>query len=379
MSVPAWAWAATLAAIIAMLVADMLAHRGAREASTGSALRWSVTWVGLGAAFGGVVWLAWGPERGGEYFAGYLLEKSLSVDNVVLFALIFTSFGVPRAYQHRVLFLGVLGALAMRAALIVAGGALLSRFAWVTYVFGAVLLLAAWRMLRPGSPPSGQRTNRLLRRFIPVSDTYHGDKFWVRDAGRLVATPLLAVLVLIEATDLVFAVDSIPAVFSVTREPFLVFTSNAFAILGLRALYFLLGALLNRLVYLKTGLAVILTFVGLKMLLSEVIHIPVAVSLGVIAACLAVTTWASLRAARRSDLSTSDRQDAVGRSERSRVAERETAPSLPGQERVANLDPAVIPVMDEVPECGGHSRLAMEPRSEVWFPRVRRAWPLGGG
>jgi tellurite resistance protein TerC len=296
MSVPVWIWAATLAAIVAMLAADMLAHRAARGSTTALALRWSAVWVGLGAGFGAVVWAVWGPERAGEYYAGYLLEKSLSVDNVLLFALIFAAFAVPRVYQHRVLFLGVLGALALRAVLIAAGAALLSRFAWVTYVFGAFLLVTALRMVRSHGDQSAQRVSRQIRRVIPTTDSYHGERFWVRQAGRLTATPLLIVLVLIEISDVIFAVDSIPAVFSVTREPFLVFTANAFAILGLRSLYFLLDGLMSRLVYLRTGLAVILCFVGLKMLLAGVIHVPVAASLAVIVACLAVTTWASLRA-----------------------------------------------------------------------------------
>ncbi len=299
MSVPVWVWVATLAAIVAMLAADMLAHRAASGSTTALALRWSAVWVGLGAGFGAVVWAAWGPARAGEYYAGYLLEKSLSVDNVLLFALIFAAFAVPRAYQHRVLFLGVLGALALRAGMIAAGAALLSRFAWVTYVFGLFLLVTALRMVRPHGDQSAQRGTRLIRRVIPTTDRYHGDRFWVRQAGRRTATPLLIVLVLIEISDVIFAVDSIPAVFSVTREPFLVFTANAFAILGLRSLYFLLDGLMSRLVYLRTGLAVILCFVGLKMLLAGVIHIPVAISLAVIVACLAATTWASLRAKHR--------------------------------------------------------------------------------
>jgi len=297
MSVPIWVWVATLAAIAGMLTADMLAHRAARRPTT--ALRWSALWVGLGAGFGAVVWAAWGPARGGEYFAGYLLEKSLSVDNVLLFALIFAAFAVPRAYQHRVLFLGVLGALALRAVLIAAGAALLDRFAWVTYVFGAFLLVTALRMLRSHGGPSARRGGQVIRRVIRTTDGYHGDRLWVRQAGRLTATPLLIVLVLIEVSDVIFAVDSIPAVFSVTREPFLVFTSNAFAILGLRSLYFLLDGLLSRLVYLRIGLTVILCFVGAKMLLHGVIEMPVTVSLAVIVACLAVTTWASLRATHR--------------------------------------------------------------------------------
>jgi len=297
MSVPVWVWAATLAAIAGMLGADMLAHRAANRPAM--AVRWTALWVGLGTGFGLVVWAAWGPERGGEYFAGYLLEKSLSVDNVLLFALIFAAFAVPREYQHRVLFLGVLGALALRAVLIAAGAALLEHFAWVTYIFGAFLLVTALRMIRSHGGQSAQRGGRAIRRLIRTTDSYHGERFWVRQAGRLTATPLLIVLVLVEISDVIFAVDSIPAVFSVTREPFLVFTSNAFAILGLRSLYFLLDSLLSRLVYLRTGLAVILCFVGVKMLLASVIDIPIIVSLAVIVVCLAVTTWASLRATHR--------------------------------------------------------------------------------
>lgn len=301
MSVPGVIWAATIAVIIAVLAVDMFAHRRARSVGPRAALAWSAVWVALGTGFGAVVWAAWGAQRAGEYFGGYLLEKSLSVDNVMLFALIFSSFAVPRRHQHRVLFLGVIGALVMRAGLIAAGSAVLSRFEWVLYLFGAFLVITAWRMLRsrrrPAAPPGG----RLIRRVIPATAGYHGDRFLVRRAGRLAVTPLLTVLVLIEVSDLVFAVDSLPAVFSVTREPVLVFTSNAFAVLGLRALYFLLVDLMDRLVYLKTGLSVILGFVGVRMLLSDLVQVPIAVPLSVIAACLAVTTWASLRASRRSD------------------------------------------------------------------------------
>jgi tellurite resistance protein TerC len=299
MSVPAVIWAATVAAIIAVLAVDMFAHRRAHSVGWRAALAWSAVWVAVGTGFGAVVWAVWGGQRAGEYFGGYLLEKSLSVDNVLVFALIFSSFAVPRRHQHRVLFLGVIGALAMRAVLIAAGSALLSRFEWVLYIFGAFLVITAWRMLRSRRGPAAAPASRLIRRVISSSSGYHDDRFWVRRAGRLVATPLLTVLVLIEVSDLVFAVDSLPAVFSVTREPFLVFTSNAFAILGLRALYFVLVGVLDRLVYLRTGLSVILGFVGLKMLLSDLVHLPITVSLGVITACLVVTTWASLCATRR--------------------------------------------------------------------------------
>jgi len=292
MPVPLWIWAVTLAGILGMLAIDL--YSGARDVTARRAVLWSVIWVALGTGFGAVVWAVWGAERAGEYFGGYVLEKSLSVDNVMVFALIFASFSVPRAYQHRVLFLGVLGALVMRAALIAAGVALLGRFQWVLYVFGAFLLVTAGRMLRHRDSGAGPRGAALIRRVIPATSGYHGQRLWVRRAGRILATPLLVVLVLIEFSDLIFAVDSIPAIFSVTEEPFLVFTSNAFAILGLRSLYFLLDGLLYRLTYLKQGLAAVLAFVGLKMLLSGVVHIPVAISLTVIAACLGVAAWASL-------------------------------------------------------------------------------------
>lgn len=287
MFVPTWVWLVTLAAVLAMLAVDMLAHRGARNASMGVAALWSAAWVGLGVGFGFVVWVAWGASHAGQYFGGYLLEKSLSVDNIAVLALIFSSFAVPRALRHRVLFFGVVGALAMRGALIAAGFALISQFQWVLYVFGGFLLVTAWRMLRPHKPGGA-----LIARMVPATSDYHGTRFLTRRAGRLRATPLLVVLVLIEVTDLVFAVDSIPAVLSVTDEPFLVFTSNAFAILGMRALYSLLDGLLHRFVYLRPALAVILAFAGLKMLLADVVHIPVAVSLAFIVACLGVAALA---------------------------------------------------------------------------------------
>lgn len=295
MLVPTWVWLATLAVILAMLAVDLLAHRGGRYESMRVAAVWSAAWVGLGVVFGLVVWAAWGAERAGEYFGGYLLEKSLSVDNVAVLALIFTSFAVPRAYRHRVLFFGVVGALAMRGALIAAGIALISQVEWILYVFGGFLLVTAGRMLRVHRPGPG---GGLIMRLVPAVNEYHGARFLTRRAGRLRATPLLVVLVLVEVSDLVFAVDSIPAVLSVTREPFLVFTSNTFAILGLRALYSLLDGLLHRFVHLRPALAVILAFAGLKMLLADVVHIPVAISVAFIAACLGVAVLASAFAGR---------------------------------------------------------------------------------
>jgi tellurite resistance protein TerC len=265
-----------------------------REAATSSAM-----WVALGLAFGAVVWMVWGGDRAGEYYAGYLIEKSLSVDNIFVFALLFSFFAVPAAYQHRLLFWGVLGALVFRGLFIAAGAALLENFHWVIYVFGGFLVWTGVRMARHGDAEVHPERNpmlRLLRRVMPVTDSYVGTRFFVRRDRRTWATPLFAVLVAVETTDVLFAVDSIPAIFAVTDEAFLVFTSNAFAILGLRALYFLLAGLMDRFVYLKYGLAAILVFVGVKMLLVDVWHIPIALSLAVIAAVLGVSVALSLRA-----------------------------------------------------------------------------------
>jgi tellurite resistance protein TerC len=301
MSVPVWAWIATLAAILAVLAVDLRAHRHAHKVTVREALAWSAVWLAAGTAFGAVVWAAWGGQRAGEYFGGYLIEKSLAVDNIFVFTLIFTSFAVPQAYQHRVLFYGVLGALVMRAGFIAGGVALLDRFGWVLYIFGAFLLVTAARMVRARDrepDPRTSRSMRLVRRVLPAVEDYHGQRFWIRRAGRLAATPLLVVLVLIEISDVIFAADSIPAVLAITGEPFLVFTSNAFAILGLRSLYFLLAGLMDRFAYLKLGLAAVLGFVGLKMLLANLIEIPIAASLGIIAGCLAIAVIASMRATR---------------------------------------------------------------------------------
>jgi tellurite resistance protein TerC len=299
--VPLWAWAAVLAVIVAMLAVDLFAHRDAHVVTVREAALWSALWVALGLGFGAVVWTAYGAEAGTQYYAGYLVEKSLAVDNVFVFALIFTYFAVPREYQHRVLFYGVLGALVFRAVFIAGGLVLIENFAWILYVFGAFLVWTGWKMwrLRDTHPDPGRSpVLRLVKRLLPTTDRYHGQRFWVKEAGRWVATPLFVVLVLVEFTDIVFAVDSIPAIFAITTEPFLVFTSNAFAILGLRAMYFLLADLMHRFVHLKAGLAAILVFVGIKMLLLDLWKVPTWLSLGVIASCLTVAVVASLRATR---------------------------------------------------------------------------------
>ena len=295
-------WMAVLGLVVGMLAVDLFAHRRAHVITVREAAVWSALWVAVGIGFGAWVWWAHGAELGQQYFAGYLIEKSLAVDNVFVWAIIFTFFAVPREYQHRVLFLGVLGALVLRGLFIAGGAALIGSFGWVLYLFAAFLLWTGYRMLRQRDEHidlEQSRTLRLFRRFVPMTDAYHGQRFVVRRGGVLLATPLLAVLVLVEVTDVVFAVDSIPAIFAVTDEPFLVFTANAFAILGLRAMYFLLADLIHRFVYLKAGLALVLMWVGVKMLLKiDVYYIPTTVSLAVVATIIGVSVWLSLRATR---------------------------------------------------------------------------------
>ena len=294
------AWAVFVAFILAMLTLDLLVfHRLPHEVSVREAAVWSAIWIAMGLGFAGLIFAWAGPTASGEYLAGYLIEKSLSVDNIFVFALIFSYFAVPTAYQHRVLFLGIVGALVFRAMFIAGGAALLDRFAWMVYVFGGFLVLTGIKMARHRGVdvhPEHNPVLRLVRRIIPMTPDYRGQVFFTRELGRRLATPMLAVLVVVETTDIMFAVDSIPAIFAVTREPFLVFTSNAFAILGLRALYFLLAGLMGRIVHLKRGLAVVLVFVGVKMMASDLYHLPVWLSLVVIAMILAVTTVLSLRA-----------------------------------------------------------------------------------
>ncbi|CAO5255395.1 TerC family protein [Frankia sp. AgKG'84/4] len=298
MHVPLWAWFAFLGGLLVLLSIDLLAHRKAHEIGFREAAWWSLLWVSLGIGFAGVVWAWQGPDAAGEYTAAWLLEKSLSVDNLFVFALIFSYFQVPRAYQHRVLFYGVLGALVLRFVFIAAGIALLEQFSFIIYVFGAFLIFTAVKMLRDDGvemDPGKSRAVKALRRVMPVTDEYHGQRFVLRRAGRLTATPLLAVLVALETADVLFAVDSVPAALGVTNETFLVFTSNALAILGLRSLFFLLSGLLARFHHLATGLAFVLAFIGVKMLLTDVWHMPIALSLGVIAVALAVSVIWSLR------------------------------------------------------------------------------------
>jgi tellurite resistance protein TerC len=312
--VPLWAWAALVGAIVALLLVDLLiVHRRPHVITVREAAIESAVWIALGVSFTLVVAATAGAGAAGEYMAGYLIEKSLSVDNVFVWAVLFSYFAVPREYQFRVLFWGILGALAMRAAFIFAGVAVLERFDWVLYIFGAFLVITAVRIARHGEPevhPERNPVLRLARRIIPSTPDYDGQKLFTRRTGRLLATPLFVVLVLVETTDVVFAVDSVPAILAVSREPFIVFASNAFAILGLRALYFLLAGMAGRFRYLNVGLGVILGFVGIKMLLTDVYHVPLWLSLLAIAAALAASVVASLWADRR-DLERAAARDGV--------------------------------------------------------------------
>ncbi|HEY0737244.1 MAG TPA: TerC family protein [Herpetosiphonaceae bacterium] len=308
-----WLWIGFNLFVLAMLALDLgVFHRHAHVVSVKEAALWSVVWIGLALLFNAGLYFFWerlapgssysNREAALAFFTGYLIEKSLSVDNIFVFVLIFTYFAVPAAYQHRVLFWGILGALVMRAILIAVGAALLKEFHWIIYVFGAFLIFTGVKMARHRNEelhPERNPVVRLFRRLMPVSDHYEGEKFFIRRAGRLVATPLFLVLLMVESTDLVFAVDSIPAIFAVTSDPFLVYTSNVFAILGLRSLYFVLAGMVHKFQYLKLGLSVVLTFVGLKMVLVDIYKIPTGVSLGVIASILIVAIAASLYQARR--------------------------------------------------------------------------------
>jgi TerC family integral membrane protein len=294
-----WIWVAFVGLVVSLLALDLFVfHRDAHEVSFREATVFSAGWIALGLLFGGVILWWQGAAAAGEYLAGYLIEKSLAVDNIFVFALIFSYFAVPAKYQHRVLFWGVLGALVFRAGFIAGGAALLETFHWTIYLFGGFLVLTGIQMARHRNREAHPERNpvlRLFRRVVPTTNEYHGQRLTTRIGGRLIATPLLAVLVLIETTDIIFAVDSIPAIFAVTRDPFLVFSSNAFAILGLRALYFMLAGMMERFVYLKLGLSAVLVFVGAKMLASNVYKVPIWLSLAVIGALIGTSVAASLR------------------------------------------------------------------------------------
>jgi tellurite resistance protein TerC len=298
--VPMWVWVAFVGFVMILLFADLLlVHRKPHAITFREAAIESAVWITIGLSFTFVMLWWQGGAAAGEYLAGYLIEKSLSVDNVFVWAVIFGYFAVPAKYQYRVLFWGIFGALVLRALFIFAGVALIERFDWILYVFGAFLIFTAFRIARHSDQEIHPENNPILKAFrkiVPSTTEYDGQKFFTRRTGHLLATPLFAVLIMIESTDVVFAVDSIPAILAVSREPFIVFSSNAFAILGLRALYFLLAGMAGRFRYLNLGLGVILGFVGVKMIITEWYHMPIWISLTFIAVVLAVTIFASLRA-----------------------------------------------------------------------------------
>jgi len=309
--VPLWIWGAFAAAVVLLLLVDvLLVHRTKEHVITlREAAIESAVWITIGLGFTLVV-LGWqGGQAGGEYLAGYLIEKSLSVDNVFVWAVIFSYFRVPAQYQFRVLFWGIFGALVLRAIFIFAGVALVERFDWVLYVFGAFLIYTAWKIARHDEAEVHPETNpvlRIVRKLIPSTTEYDGEKLFTKRNGKRLATPLFAVLIMVETTDVVFAVDSIPAILAVSREQFIVFSSNAFAILGLRSLYFCLAGMADRFRYLNLGLAVILAFVGTKMLIADLWHVPTWLSLVVIIVTLAVAVITSLRAEARDEAALAD-------------------------------------------------------------------------
>jgi tellurite resistance protein TerC len=316
----AWLWIGFVGCILALLALDLgVFNRKAHAIGAREALGWTAVWVAFGAAFGAVVYLLYDHHvsglgaaggqamSGGQaallYFTGYLVEKSLSLDNIFVIAAIFAYFSTPAQSQHRALFWGILGALVMRGAMVAAGTALIHQFSWATYAFGALLLFAAVKMLRsadgPGVEPGRNPLVLLARRFLPISGNYDGCRFFTRAGGRLAATPLLIAVIVIESSDILFAVDSVPAVLAITSDPFLVYTSNVFAVLGLRSLYFALAAMMGKFRYLNISLAAVLAFVGVKMLAARWIEISALASLAVIAAVIATGVLASSRGRRR--------------------------------------------------------------------------------
>jgi tellurite resistance protein TerC len=300
--VAGWAWPATIAVIVALLLFDiLLLNRHAHAPTLRRAAIETVAWVAIGVTFGVVVLASFGGTAGGEWFSGYLIEYSLSIDNVFVWALILAYFQIPAQYQRRVLFWGVFGALVLRAGFIFAGVALIARFEWMLFIFGGFLLYTAGKLLFSNDAavdPSQSRFLKVVHRFVPTTLELHGQKMFVRMAGKRFATPLFAVLLLVEATDVLFAVDSVPAVLAVSKEQFIVFTSNAFAIMGLRSLYFMLADMHARFAYLQQGLAIILAFVGIKMIISRWYHIATPVSLLVIVVVLTTSVMLSLQRTR---------------------------------------------------------------------------------
>jgi tellurite resistance protein TerC len=307
---PLWLWLVFVAFVLTALFVDfvMLNKKGAQEVSVPEALRWSVVWVALSLVFNALFWWAvkdvsgsteLANEKSLEFLTGYLIEKSLAVDNIFVFLLIFTYFAVPPAFQKRVLMIGIIGAIVLRTVMILVGAWLLDQFHWILYMFGAFLILTGVKMWWAAGKEESLDDNpalKLLRKVLPVSKHYDGEKFWTVENGKKIATPLMMVIALVAMTDVIFAVDSIPAIFAITKDPFIVLTSNVFAILGLRAMFFLLQAAASRFHLLNYGLAVILVFIGTKMMIIDIYKIPVAVSLGVVMGILAITMiWSSVR------------------------------------------------------------------------------------
>jgi tellurite resistance protein TerC len=299
LQVSGWAWVGLLVLLLTLLAVDLVRHREAHAPTNRQALGETLLWVTCGLSFSVVILVAFGPGAFGEYLSGYVIEKALSVDNVFVWSLLFTTMAVPLKYQHRVLFWGIFGALGLRAIFIFAGTALIGRFWWLMIVFGVFLVWTGWKILRQGEEGEVEDAKTpgltLLKRFIPVSDVYDGQKFFTIRNGVRFASPLLAALVVIELSDVIFAVDSVPAILAVSHEPFIVFSSNAFAILGLRAMYFLLANAKDRFEYLSDALGVILIFVGVKMVLVRSVHISTPLSLAVIVVVLSVGMYASVR------------------------------------------------------------------------------------
>ena len=294
-----WLWVGFNLFVLAMLALDLgVFHKKMHVVTFKESITWTFVWVSLAMVFNFGIYHYMGPQKGLEFFTGYVIEKSLSVDNVFVFALLFSYFAVPQLYQHKVLFWGILGALIMRAIMIFLGAALIAKFSWIIYVFGAFLILTGIKMIVKREEEIHPERNPLVRWFkklMPVTSDYRGDKFFVRENGILMATPLFVVLLIVEFSDVIFAVDSIPAIFAVTTDPFIVYTSNVFAILGLRSLYFALAGVMDKFHYLKIGLGVVLTFVGVKMLLGHTPYkIDTLVSLGVIVSVLTISVLLSL-------------------------------------------------------------------------------------
>jgi tellurite resistance protein TerC len=307
---PVWLWLFFVAAVFAALFVDfvLLKKQGAHEVGVRQALNWSIVWVLASFAFNALFWWAVAQDHGPavahtksmEFLTGYLIEKSLAVDNIFVFLMIFTYFAVPPEYQKRVLMIGIVGAIVLRTVMILLGSWLIAEFHWVLYLFGAFLLATGVKMWWAAGKEPDLESNpalKLLRRLLPVSKNFDGERFFTVDNGKRIATPLLLVIALVGLTDVIFAVDSIPAIFAITTDPFIVLTSNVFAILGLRAMYFLLAAVAAKFHLLSYGLAVILVFIGTKMMLIDVFKVPVAISLGVVVGILALTMWLSLRIA----------------------------------------------------------------------------------